>query len=78
MSFFGRNIDAMETAARPVLWGGLAILALMVFTGPANPLSPVVPAVLLGAGLVLPEAADAQERMDREATERATPWHRRP
>ncbi|MFD0883630.1 hypothetical protein ACFQ08_03525 [Streptosporangium algeriense] len=77
MSFFDRNIDAIETAAKTVFFGSLAILALIFVTGPVGLFTLAVLAALIGAGLVLNEVADAQARMDREAAERGTQWHER-
>ncbi|MFF4414067.1 hypothetical protein ACFYY8_16155 [Streptosporangium sp. NPDC001559] len=77
MSFFDRNIDAIENAAKIVFFGSLAILALTFVTGPVGWFTLVVLAALIGAGLILNEVADAQARMDQEAAERGTQWHER-
>ncbi|MER7208586.1 hypothetical protein [Streptosporangium sp. NPDC000239] len=77
MSFFDRNIDAIDNAAKIVFFGSLAILALIFVTGPVGLFTLVVLATLIGSGLVLNEVADAQARMDQEAAERGTQWHER-
>ncbi|MEU1878345.1 hypothetical protein ABZ470_13635 [Streptosporangium sp. NPDC020072] len=77
MSFFDRNIDAIDNAAKIVFFGSLAILALIFVTGPVGLFTLVVLATLIGSGLVLNEVADTQARMDQEAAERGTQWHER-
>ncbi|MEV8637889.1 hypothetical protein AB0395_40195 [Streptosporangium sp. NPDC051023] len=77
MSFFDRNIDAIERAAHIVFWGSLAIIAAIYFTGPVNVFAFVVVAFLCVAKLVLNEVAATRARWDQEAAERGVQWHER-
>jgi hypothetical protein len=77
MSFFDRNIDAIERAAHIVFWGSLVVVIATHFTGPVNLFSLVVLAVAGVAKIILGEVAETQARWDREAAEHGELWHER-
>ncbi|GAA3097254.1 hypothetical protein [Streptosporangium carneum] len=77
MSFFDRNIDAIERAAQIVFWGSLMIIMAVCFSAPVNMFTFVALVVVCAAKLTLSEVAETWTRWDREAAERGVQWQER-
>lgn len=74
MSFFDRNIYAIEISAKIMFRVNLTIIILIYLAGPVSLFSLVVVAGLCAAKLILQSAEETQERLDREAADAAALW----
>lgn len=74
MSFFDRNIYAIEISAKITFRVNLTIIILIYLAGPVSLFSLVVVAGLCAAKLILQSAEETQERLDREAADAAALW----
>lgn len=74
MSFFDRNIDAIETATSIVILGGIAVIIALCITGPADMFMFVVIAVTCMAGLILRAVQETKARWDEEDAEQEALW----
>ncbi|MEU0516450.1 hypothetical protein [Streptosporangium sp. NPDC006007] len=74
MSFFDRNIDAIETAISIVILGGVAVIVALCITGPAGMFMFVVIAVTSMAGLIFHAVQETKARWDEEDAEQEALW----
>ncbi|WP_433239982.1 hypothetical protein ACQPYK_33660 [Streptosporangium sp. CA-135522] len=88
MSFFARNIDAIEVAAKIMFWGSLAIAFLLFFEGRTGLFMAIVLAVTFVSVFMLntvastwayqddPTAVEAELRLERLWADRERELHR--